>query len=159
MTAPRTICGERRPRGASARFATRLPPAEHLARQRLAGLFLDTFPYNAHTTASDALWVGLPVLTRIGETFVGRVAASLLNAIGLPELITQTQDAYEKLAIELAMHPDKLAGIKSKLAANRLASPLFDTARFTRHIERAYEAIHERQQSGLPPEHIDVAAL
>jgi protein O-GlcNAc transferase len=140
-------------------FATRLPPAEHLARQRLAGLFLDTFPYNAHTTASDAVWVGLPVLTRIGETFVGRVAASLLNAIGLPELITQTQDAYEKLAIELAMHPDKLAGIKSKLAANRLASPLFDTARFTRHIERAYEAIHERQQSGLPPEHIDVAAL
>ena len=117
---------------------------------------LDTFPHNAHTTASDALWVGLPVLTRIGETFVGRVAASLLNAIGLPELITQTQDAYEKLAIELAMHPDKLADIKSKLAANRLASPLFDTARFTRHIERAYEAIHERQQSGLPPEHIDV---
>lgn len=137
-------------------FAKRLPLADHLARHRLADLFLDTLPYNAHTTASDALWAGLPVLTQIGETFAGRVAASLLNAIGLPELITSTPQAYEDLAIELATNPEKLAAIKDKLANNRLTTPLFDTQRFTRHIEAAYTAMYEQFQANLPPDHIDV---
>ena len=137
-------------------FAKRMPPSDHLARQRLAGLFLDTLPYNAHSTASDALWAGLPVLTRIGETFAGRVAASLLNAIGLTELITSTPQAYEALAIELASNPEKLAAIKRKLATNRLTTPLFDTQLFTRHIEAAYTAMYERYQADLPPDHIYV---
>lgn len=137
-------------------FAKRMPPADHLARHRLADLFLDTLPYNAHTTASDALWAGLPVLTRTGETFPGRVATSLLNAIGLPELVTRTGEEYESRAIELAMHPDKLASIKDKLAHNRLTTPLFDTQLFTRHIESAYAAMYERYQAGLPPDHLHV---
>ena len=137
-------------------FAKRTSLPDHLARHRLADLFLDTLPYNAHTTASDALWVGLPVLTRIGETFAGRVAASLLNAIGLTELITSTPQAYEALAIELASNPEKLAAIKRKLATNRLTTPLFDTQLFTRHIEAAYIAMYERYQADLPPDHIYV---
>ena len=126
-------------------------------QSRLADLFLDTLPYNAHTTASDALWAGLPVLTQIGETFAGRVAASLLTAIGVPELITSTRHAYEDLAIELATNPKKLAAIKHKLADNRLTSPLFDTRRFTRHLEAAYTAMYERHLAGLPPDHIYVS--
>lgn len=137
-------------------FAPLVPLPDHLARHRCADLFLDTLPYNAHTTASDALWSGLPVLTQIGETFAGRVAASLLIAIGLPELITSTPQAYEELAIELATDPKKLAAIKCKLARNRLTTPLFDTHLFTRHIERAYEAIYARYKTGLPPDHIYV---
>jgi predicted O-linked N-acetylglucosamine transferase (SPINDLY family) len=137
-------------------FAGRMPPSEHLARHRAADLFLDTLPYNAHTTASDALWAGLPVLTCIGDTFVGRVAASLLQAICLPELITATLDHYERLALELATNPAKLSTIRSKLASNRLAAPLFDTQLFTRHIETAYAAMHERHQAGLPPRDIVV---
>ena len=137
-------------------FAKRTSLPDHLARHRLADLFLDTLPYNAHTTASDALWAGLPVLTRIGETFAGRVAASLLNAIGLTELITSTPQAYEALAIELAANPEKLAAIKRKLATNRLTTPLFDTQLFTRHIEAAYTAMYERYQADLPPDHIYV---
>jgi predicted O-linked N-acetylglucosamine transferase (SPINDLY family) len=108
-------------------------------------------PYNAHTTASDALWAGLPVLTRIGETFAGRVAASVLNAIGLIELIASTPQAYEAFAIELATNPEKLAAIRRKLANNRLTTPLFDTQTFTRHIEAAYAAMYERYQAGLAP--------
>ncbi len=139
-------------------FAKRLPSsADHLARHRLADLFLDSLPYNAHTTASDALWAGLPVLTQIGNTFAGRVAASLLNAINLPELITETPEEYERLAIDLAMHSEKLAAIKRKLANNRLTTPLFDTKLFTRHIEAAYNAMYERHQAGLAPDHIFVA--
>lgn len=138
-------------------FATRMSLlTDHLARQRLADLFLDTLPYNAHTTASDALWAGLPVLTCIGETFAGRVAASLLNALGLPELITSTPQAYEALAIELATNPTKLAHIKWKLANNRLTTPLFDSKKFTRHIEAAYTAMYERYQAKLPPDYIYV---
>ena len=137
-------------------FAKPMPPPDHLARHRLADLFLDTLPYNAHTTTSDALWAGLPVLTRIGETFAGRVAASLLNAIGLPELITATPQAYEALAIELATNPEKMAAIKHKLATNRLTTPLFDTQTFTQHIEAAYTMMYERYQAGLPPDHIYV---
>ena len=135
-------------------FAKPMSLPDHLARHRLADLFLDTLPYNAHTTASDALWVGLPVLTRIGETFAGRVAASLLTAIGLPELITATPQAYEELAIELANNPEKLAAISQKLANNRLTTPLFDTKLFTQHIEAGYTAMYERYQAGLPPDHI-----
>jgi predicted O-linked N-acetylglucosamine transferase (SPINDLY family) len=138
-------------------FAKRAPLADHLARHRLADLFLDTLPYNAHTTASDALWAGLPVLTRTGETFAGRVATSLLNAIGLPELVTRTREEYENLAIELAGQPDRLASIKEKLAGNRLTTPLFDTQLFTRHIESAYKAMYERYQACLPPDHLRVS--
>ena len=138
-------------------FAARIPVSEHLARHRLANLFLDTLPYNAHTTASDALWTGLPVLTQIGKTFAGRVAASLLNAVGLPELITTTTQAYERLATDLATNPEKLAAIKHKLAGNRLTSPLFDTELFTHHIEAAYSLMYERHQANLAPDHIYVA--
>ena len=137
-------------------FAKRMSLPEHLARHRLADLFLDTFPCNAHTTASDALWAGLPVLTQIGETFAGRVAASLLNGIRLPELITSTQQEYAAVAIELATNPEKLAAIKRKLANNRLTTPLFDTQRFTKHIEAAYCAMHDRHQANLPPDNINV---
>jgi protein O-GlcNAc transferase len=136
-------------------FAKRLPLPEYLARYRMADLFLDTSPYNAGTTASDALWAGLPVITQLGETFASRMAASLLNAIELPELITNSQQDYETLAIELAMNQDKLAKIKQKLADNRLTTALFDTQQCTKHIEAAYTQVYERCQSGLPPSHID----
>jgi protein O-GlcNAc transferase len=135
-------------------FAKRMPLPDHLARHRLADLFLDTLPYNAHTTASDALWAGLPVLTCLGETFAGRVAASLLQAIRLPELVTATTQAYERMAIDLATHPELLAMIKAKLAQNRLTTPLFDTKLFTRHLESAYTAMHARHQAGLAPDRI-----
>jgi predicted O-linked N-acetylglucosamine transferase (SPINDLY family) len=135
-------------------FAKRLPLDEHLARHRQADLFLDTVPYNAHTTASDALWAGLPVLTLMGESFASRVAASLLRAIDLPELITSSQEDYEALAIELATNPDKLKAIKTKLETNRLTTPLFDTPRFTKHLEDAYKKMYERYHADLPLEHI-----
>ena len=134
-------------------FARRMPLSDHLARHRLGDLFLDTLPYNAHTTGSDALWAGLPVLAQIGDTFAGRVAASLLRAIDLPELITRTKEEYERLAIELATHPTKLEAIKEKLA-NWLTTPLFNTQTFTRHIESAYTVRHDRYQAGLPHDHI-----
>ena len=137
-------------------FAKLMSSSDHLARQRLADLFLDTLPCNAHTTASDALWAGLPVLTQIGETFAGRVAASLLTAIDVPELIASTRQDYENQAIELATNPRKLAAIKDKLATNRLTTPLFDTALYTKHIEAAYTAMYERYHAGLPPDHIYV---
>ena len=132
-----------------ARYAERTE--DHLARQRLADLFLDTFPYNAHTTASDALWLGLPVLTYQGEAFQARVAASLLRAAGLPELITMSLADYEKRALELAGDPTQLAAIRQKLARNRDSTPLFDTAKFTRDLESVYIGMWERQQAGLPP--------
>ena len=138
-------------------FAPRMLLAEHLARHRHADLFLDTFYCNAHTTASDALWAGLPLVTCLGDTFAGRVAASLLQAIGLPELITDSHEHYEALALRLASHPDELAAITHKLAQQRLSRPLFDTALFTRHIENAYAALWQRQQQGLPPDHIAIA--
>ena len=135
-------------------FAERLPISEHLARHDLADLFLDTLPYNAHTTASDALWAGLPVLTLMGHTFPGRVAASLLSSVGLDELITYTKDEYESLAIELAKNPQKLADIKLKLANNRLTTPLFDTPLFTKNIEFAYIKMYEKYKAGMKPDHI-----
>ena len=137
-------------------FAKNMPLAEHLARHRLADLFIDAFPCNAHTTASDALWAGLPVLTLMGNSFASRVAASLLNAIGLPELVTTTSQAYEALAIELAKNPEKLAALKQKLASNRLTTPLFDTPQFTKALERAYAQMYERYQADQLPEHLFV---
>ena len=138
-------------------FAERMSPSEHLARHRQADLFLDTLPYNAHTTSSDALWTGLPILTLIGESFAGRVTASLLNAIGLPELITHTSQEYESLAIELGEKPQKLAAIKKRLSQNLLSTPLFDTPLFTKSLEAAYIQIYERYQSDLGAEHISIA--
>lgn len=141
-------------------FAMRVPSnADHLARQRLAGLFLDTLPYNAHTTALDALWVGLPVLTLMGQSFAGRVAASALSALDMGELITRTEDDYVAMAVELAAHPTKLAAIKARLAQNMRSAPLFDTKRFVRHMESAYRALNDRCLAGLPPDHIDVERL
>jgi predicted O-linked N-acetylglucosamine transferase (SPINDLY family) len=137
-------------------FAGRMPAAEHLARHRLADLCLDTLPYNAHTTASDALWAGLPVLTCRGPSFASRVAASLLHAVGLPELVTDRQDDFERLAVELATQPARLASVKDKLARNRLSMPLFDTGLFTRHLEDAFVAMVERHRSGLAPDHLHV---
>ena len=137
-------------------FARRVPLADHLARHRLADLFLDTLPYNAHTTASDALWAGLPVLTCLGEAFAGRVAASLLNAIRLPDLITTTLGDYEQLAIQLATNPEKLARIKRRLAENRLTTPLFDTELFAKNIEAAYTTMYKRHKTGLAPEYIAI---
>jgi predicted O-linked N-acetylglucosamine transferase (SPINDLY family) len=118
---------------------------EHLARLKLADLFLDTLPYNAHSTASDALWAGLPVLTTPGETFAGRVAASLLKAVGLPEMIADSLPAYEQMALRLATDPAALRSIREKLARNRTTSPAFDTARFTRNLEAVLLSIHERR--------------
>jgi len=137
-------------------FAGRMPPSEHMARHRQADLFLDTLPYNAHTTASDALWAGLPILTLMGRSFASRVAASLLNAIGLPELITTTQEEYESLAIELAKNPQKLADVKFKLNKNRLTAPLFDTPLFTKNLEEAYIKMYEQYHAGLEPENISI---
>jgi predicted O-linked N-acetylglucosamine transferase (SPINDLY family) len=140
-------------------FADRLPHGEHLERHRHADLFVDSFTYNAHTTASDALWAGLPVVTRAGRQFAARVAASLLHALDLPELVTDTDAAYEQLILELAMNPDKLAAIRARLAENRLNRPLFDTAQYTRDIERAFQAMHERHQQGLAPEDIRILPI
>ena len=131
--------------------------SQHLARLQVADLFLGTLPYNAHTTAVDALWAGLPLLTRIGQSFPGRVAASLLRSIGLPELVTTSVSQYEDLAVELAMNPARLAEIRRRLAHNRLTTPLFDSRSFVRHLEAAYTKIHERYRAGLSPEHLYVS--
>ena len=139
-------------------FGPALPSAQHLARQRLADLFLDTLPYNAHTTASDALWAGLPVLTQMGQAFAGRVAASLLNAVGLPEMITQDATDYEALATALGRDPARAAALKAKLAAAIPKAPLFDTPRFTRHLEHAYRMMWQRHMAGLAPEAFVVPA-
>jgi len=130
-------------------FAPRIAPADHLARHRLADLFLDTLPYNAHTTASDALWAGLPVVTCIGKAFDGRVAASLLGAVGLPELVTHSPRDYEALALSLARDPARLALLRNKLM-RREQSPLFDTDRFRRNMEAAYLHMIDMHRRGQP---------
>ncbi len=135
-------------------FAPRVKMEDHLARQRRADLFLDTLPYNAHVTASDALWAGLPVLTCQGGTFAGRVAASLLNAVGMPDLVTMTREDYERLALKLATDRERLAGIRARLARNRTTHPLFDTDRYCRNIEAVYVTMWERAQRGEPPANI-----
>ena len=137
-------------------FATRMPVEEHLNRIKQADLFIDTLPCNAHTTASDALRMGLPVLTCMGNSFVSREAASVLNAINLPELITTTQEQYESLAIELATDPEKLKIIKDKLVNNLPTAPLYDTPLFTRHLESSYLEMYDRYQHGLDTDHIYV---
>lgn len=139
-------------------FAERLPYDLHLTRCCAMDLFLDTLPYNAGATASDALWTGLPVLTLMGKSFASRYAASLLNAIDLPELITETPKAYEALAIELATHPEKLKTIKEKLKRNQLTTRLFDTHKFTLSLESAYQAMYDRYQADLPPDHLVIEA-
>ena len=139
-------------------FAPRVSPEEHLARISAADLFLDTSPYNAHTTTSDALWVGLPVLTRIGGSFASRVAASLIFAARLPELVVETDDAYVQLAVDLARNPDKLEILRNRLLMNYESVPLFDSVRFTKNLENLYVQMQERCESGLPPSHISVFA-
>ena len=139
-------------------FAKRVRSEEHLARNRLADLFLDGWPYGAHTTASDALWVGLPVLTRVGDTFASRVASSLLTAVGLPELIAPNREDFVATAIELAHDPERLRALKAKLERNRATAPLFDTALYTRRLEAAFAAMHARRLANLPPETIHIPA-
>jgi predicted O-linked N-acetylglucosamine transferase (SPINDLY family) len=140
-------------------FAPLLPHAQHLARLQLADLFLDTLPVNAHTTASDALRMGLPVLSCPGEAFVGRVAGSLLHAVGLPELVVSTLADYERRARELATTPSLLLEIRARLARNLSAHPLFDTDRFRRHLESAYLTMMERHRRGLAPAGFSVQPL
>jgi protein O-GlcNAc transferase len=137
-------------------FAAPLDLPDHLARVELADLFLDTLPYNAHTTASDALWMGVPVVTCLGTTFAGRVAASLVHAAGLPQLATSTLDAYEGLALKLATDPELLRSIRGKLMEQRSICPLFDTDRFRRHIEAAYTAMWENWRRGGSPRNLAI---
>ena len=136
-----------------------MKPADHLARHRAADLFLDTLPYGAHTTASDALWTGLPVLTCKGTTFAGRVGSSLLGAAGLPGLIANTHDEYEALALKLARDRDALTTLRDTLARNRDTCALFDTSRFTRHFEAALIAMSHRQRAGERPQHFAIEAV
>jgi predicted O-linked N-acetylglucosamine transferase (SPINDLY family) len=163
VSAPNNLRREAERRGVSGDrliFAARTPSvAEHLARHQLADLFLDTLYYNAHATASDALWAGVPVLTCSGATFASRVAGSLLRAVGLPEFVTHSLADYEALALTLAREPTRLAAIKEKLAHNRETCPLFDTPGFTRHIEAAYITMWERAQRGEPPQSFAIAPL
>ena len=126
--------------------------AAHLARLGLADLFLDTRPYNAHSSASDALWAGVPVLTQPGDTFAGRVGASLLSACDLPELIAEEATSYEAIALRLARDEAAHAALKAKLERNRSSCALFDTARFTRHLEAAYATMYEHHQRGGEPQ-------
>jgi protein O-GlcNAc transferase len=160
--AQRNLQQEAQARGIAAErlvFAGRLPLDQHLARHRLADLFIDTLPYNAHTTASDALWAGLPVLTCIGSSFAGRVAASLLHAIGLPELVAASMTQYEALALRLATQPALLKNIKDKLQRNRQHSALFDADRFRQHIEEAYRRMWQTAQAGNAPRGFAVAQV
>ena len=138
-------------------FAELIPHAEHLARQRLADLFIDTFNYNAHTTASDALWAGLPVVTKLGKGFAARVGGSILTAVGLPELITQTEQEYEVLILELATNPHRLSAIKQKLEHNRMAKPFFNTEMFTKHLENGYQQAYQLYFDNKKPKAIYVS--
>lgn len=132
-------------------FAPQVPADAHLARHQLADLYLDTLPYNAHTAASDALWAGLPVVTCLGTAFAGRVAASILNAVGLPELVTRSLDEYEGLALRIAHDFELRTALKDKLASQRTTCPLFDTARMTRHVEKAFNEMWRRHCAGEAP--------
>ena len=138
-------------------FAPFTQPAQHLSRLGAADLFLDTFPCNAHTTASDALWAGVPVVTRLGESFASRVAGSLLHGIGLSELITTSVEQYEEVATALADNPGLLSKVKMKLLGNRPTASLFNTGLFTGRLEDAYRQMYRRHHSGLEPEDIHVA--
>ncbi len=151
---------EMRGRGIDARrlvFAPHLPHAEHLARLQLADLALDTAPFNSHTTASDALWAGVPIVTCAGDTFPSRVAGSLLHAIGLPELIAPDFDEYFEIALGLAGDPVRCAELRAKLAANRLTAALFDVSAYTIALEALFEAMWSRRLAGAPPAVIGAA--
>ena len=137
-------------------FAPGLPQAEHLARLPLIDLMLDTWPYNAHTTASDALWAGVPMVTCAGETFASRVAGGLLQAVGLPEVVTTTPEAYAALARRLALDPAGLGELRARFERNRHAAALFNVVAYTRALEAMYERMWARHQTGLPPEAIDM---
>jgi predicted O-linked N-acetylglucosamine transferase (SPINDLY family) len=139
-------------------FANRLPIEEHLARHTLADLFLDTLPYNAHTTASDSLWAGLPVLTCMGESFASRVAASLLTAMELPELITTSANEYEEKAIKLATDSQMLSSFRERICKNKKSSALFNASLFARHLEMAFEKMHAIYQSDEPAANIIIRA-
>jgi predicted O-linked N-acetylglucosamine transferase (SPINDLY family) len=159
QVAQRNLTREANRLGVEARqivFGERVGLAEYLARFRTMDLFLDTLPYNAGTTASDALWAGLPVLTCCGQTFAGRIASSLLTTIDLPELIVATMAEYEELAVRLAANSGQLEQIKQKLSQNRLNAPLFNPALFTKHLESAFTQIFERHHAGLFPDRIYV---
>jgi protein O-GlcNAc transferase len=140
-------------------FAGAAPHDKHMARLALVDLQLDTFPYNAHTTASDALWVGCPIVTFAGESFQSRVCGSLLTTIGVPELIAKSWDDYETIAVRLAQDREELGRIRARIAHGRDVSPLFDMAAFCRHIERAYEEMMVIAESGRPPQEIDVRRI
>ncbi|MBV2184081.1 MAG: hypothetical protein KUL88_06040 [Rhizobium sp.] len=140
-------------------FARRADYPEHVARLQAADIAIDTFPTNGHTTTSDKLWAGLPVLTCKGRNFTSRVSESLLTALGLPDLVAEDEDGLVELAVGLANDPTRLAGIRGRIVANRFVAPLFDTLRFTRHLERAYEMMIARDRQGLEPDHIDVPEL
>lgn len=160
-TSMENLCREAEHRGIERHrlvFAPKMPNDVHLARHRLADLFLDTWPYNAHTTTSDALWAGVPVLACPGRAFASRVAASLVTAAGLPEMVVDSPQAYVDTAVALAHDPERLSALKAKLLRARTEAPLFDTERFARHIEAAYKTMYERYHAGLPPDHIRVQA-
>jgi predicted O-linked N-acetylglucosamine transferase (SPINDLY family) len=133
--------------------------ADHFARSRLADLFLDALPYNAHSTACDALYAGVPVLTCMGNTFAGRVAASVLHAVGLPQLVTTSLEEYEALALRLASDPEKIGHVRRQLAENLKTHPLFDTERFRRHLEAAYTTMWNIHRRGEPARGFSVPAL
>ena len=137
-------------------FGDSVSRPEYLARFRVADLFLDTQPYNAGTTASDALRMGLPMLTLKGEAYQARMGASIVNALNLPELITNSSEEYESIAIELATNPEKMKAIKDKLASNLSTAPLYDTKLFTKNLESAYTQMYEKYHNGLEPDHIYV---
>ena len=129
-------------------FAPRRSQAEHLGRLQLADLALDTFPYTSHTTASDALWAGVPLVARHGETFAGRVSGSILHAAGLPELVAESPQDYYRLALELAPRPERLAQFRARLAANRMKCALFDSERFTLDLERLFRRMWSDYRAG-----------
>lgn len=129
---------------------------EHLARISLADLFLDTFPYNAHTSAIDSLWAGVPIITKIGNTFASRLASSLLKSIGLDDLIVKDDMEYEMLAIDLALHHEKLKIYRKKLQVNRKTHRLFNMKVYTRNLEKAITKMYEDFYAGLPPDHITI---
>jgi protein O-GlcNAc transferase len=141
------------------RFSERVPVTDYLARLSVADLFLDTLPYNAGATANDALWAGLPVLTCTGESYTGRMAGSLLRAVGLPELVADSPAEYEALALRLANEPGLLAALRVRLNMNRRVAPLFDMARYTKHLERAYRRMQDIRQQDRPPTSFAVEPL
>ena len=137
-------------------FAKKVSHEKYLSQFHQADLFLDTFPYSAGATASNALWAGLPIVTKSGQSYTARMAGSMLNAIGLPELITQNEKDYEALILELAINPTKLRKIKEKLATNRLTQPLFNTELYTKHLENGYQQAYQNYFDGHLPQAIIV---